>query len=458
MAHHKKQIDDWALDYWLLQQYAKLCFRIWYRKITFINAPGIVGKSLIIAPNHQNALMDAMVFVCNTPLQPVFLARADIFKGKRLSRFLHFLNIMPIYRIRDGIENVKRNDEVFERTTRVLHNRKNPLIMFPEGNHGDRRRLRPLVKGLFRIAFQAQEKFGEEQGVQILPVGIDYGHYQNFRTTLFVNVGEPIEISDFYREYVDNQAQAINHLKDVYAEQLRHLMIDIQNEAYYELYMNLRSIFRNEMKSFLNIRSGSLQGDFIADKKMISALDMELDQNPGHIDALQQSVSGYLSELKKAGLRDWLLDKTANKNNNVSAVFGILSSLILLLPSIFGWIHNVLPYLFTASRVHNIKDPQFHSTFKYVVGMIVFPVWYLVIAGILACFSLPALVIIAYIIMLPVTGLIAFRYFINIRKLAGRIRYIRKRNLVRDLERMRSNFCTEIQTIMHKHLSNGNQK
>lgn len=447
------------MDYWLLQRYASLCFRIWYRKITFLNADRIVrGKSLIIAPNHQNALMDAMVFVCNTPFQHVFLARADIFKGKRLSRFLHFMNIMPIYRIRDGIENVKRNDEVFERTTRVLHNRQNPLILFPEGNHGDRRRLRPLVKGLFRIAFQAQEKFGTAQGVQILPVGVDYGHYQNFRTTLFVNVGEPIEISEFYTEYADNPAQAINHLKDVYADRLRDLIIDIQTEEYYELYMDLRGIFRNEMKSFLNIRSNSLGDDFIADKKMIRALDMELEKNPGHIQALQQSVSGYLSELKKAGLRDWLFDKKINKSNTVSATISILLSVILALPGIFGWVHNILPYFFTASRVHNLKDPQFHTTFKYVVGMIVFPVWYLIVAVILACFSLPVMVIIPYIIMLPVTGLIAFWYFMHLRKLAGRIRYMCKKKQVRDLESSRREICTEILSIIQKHLSHENQK
>jgi 1-acyl-sn-glycerol-3-phosphate acyltransferase len=194
----KKAIDDWALDYWLLQRYAKLCFRIYYRKVEIINRHNIpLNQPIILAPNHQNALMDAMVLVCNMPFQIVFLARADIFKGKRMARFLTFTNIMPIYRMRDGIENVKRNDEVFEKTVQVLNNKNNPLGMFAEGNHGDKRRLRPLVKGLFRIAILAQEEYGNEPGVKIVPIGIDYGHYQHFRSTLFVNIGEPTEIAPF---------------------------------------------------------------------------------------------------------------------------------------------------------------------------------------------------------------------------------------------------------------------
>ena len=124
---------------------------------------------------------------------------------------------MPIFRIRDGIENVKKNDEVFEKTVQVLHNCNNPLGLFAEGNHGDKRRLRPLVKGLFRIAFLAQEHFGDKPGVKIVPVGIDYGHYQHFRTTLFVNMGDPIEVSQFYDDYAENPVTAINRLKDAFA-------------------------------------------------------------------------------------------------------------------------------------------------------------------------------------------------------------------------------------------------
>ncbi len=461
LAYKKKQIDDWALDYWLLQQYAKLCFRIYYRRVTMVNSNRIIsGESLIIAPNHQNALMDAMVLVCNTPFQHVFLARADIFKGKRLSRFLHFTNIMPIYRIRDGIENVKRNDEVFEKTTRVLHNRQSPLIIFPEGNHGDKRRLRPLVKGLFRIAFQAQEKFGDQKAVKILPVGIDYGHYQNFRTTIFVNVGEPIEIADFHKEYVENSVQAINHLKDIYAERLSQLIIDIQTEDYYDLYMNLRMIFRNKMKAILNLHSNSLYDDFVADKKMIQVLDLELEHDPQKIEALNHSVSRYLSDLQQEGLRDWLLDENQKKNHVTAIAVNILLSVILFPVSLFGCIHNILPYWVTVSKARNIKDTQFRSTFKYVVGMIVFPIWYGLIAGVLAILSWPAVIIIPYLILLPITGLLSFHYFINLKKIAGRIRYMRKRKKPSGIrmESARNEICTQMLDIIKKHLSpNENQ-
>ena len=40
---------------------------------------------LIFAPNHQNALMDALAVLFTHKGQPVFLARADIFKKKAIA-------------------------------------------------------------------------------------------------------------------------------------------------------------------------------------------------------------------------------------------------------------------------------------------------------------------------------------------------------------------------------------
>ncbi|HLO60788.1 MAG TPA: 1-acyl-sn-glycerol-3-phosphate acyltransferase [Bacteroidales bacterium] len=451
----KKSIDEWALDYWLLQQYAKLCYRIYYRKVEIKNLDRIpLNKAVLLAPNHQNALMDALVFVLNTSMQIVFLARADLFKTKRMSKFMHFLNIMPVYRIRDGFENVKKNDEVFARTTEVLNNRNNPLIIFPEGNHGEYRRLRPLVKGLFRVAFQAQEPNGTTPAVVILPVGIDYKHYWNFRTTIFVNIGEPIQVSEYYTEYTENPANAINRLKDDYAAELSKLMIDIQTTEYYDLYMHLREMYNERMKKELGITEKSLDAAFRSDKVMIDILNKELSENPENIIKLNNLVIPYQAEVKNQKLRDWVIKKGG---------FSIprhLLSLVLYLAGLpvflFGFVHNILPFGLTASRVKNIKDTQFHSSFKFVVSMIVFPVWYLIIGGVLALTHLPILIILFYIILLPLTGLLAFTYYIGFRKWLGCLRFLSGKNSVKvkKLVSDRSAIISMMNDIVRKHYSN----
>ena len=144
----KKSIDEWSLRYWLLQQYMKLVYWVYFRKVESINNSNLPRKMpVILAPNHQNALIDALAFCYDTELQTVFLARADIFKKKTIAAILNYLNIMPVFRIRDGISNVRKNDEIFEKCLRIIHNKLNPLCIFPEGNHADKRRIQPPGEG-----------------------------------------------------------------------------------------------------------------------------------------------------------------------------------------------------------------------------------------------------------------------------------------------------------------------
>jgi 1-acyl-sn-glycerol-3-phosphate acyltransferase len=455
----KKAIDEWALDYYLLQSYALLIFRMFYRKICVVNRNNIpVNQPVILAPNHQNALMDAMVLVCRSGYQVVFLARADIFKSKFLIRFLTFINIMPIFRIRDGYENVKKNDVVFEKTLRVLRNKYNPLGMFPEGNHGDRRRLRQLVKGIFRIAFMAQEDYGDNPGVKIIPVGIDYGHYQHFRTTLLVNIGKPIEVSEFYPVFKENPVLAINQLRDRYASELSKLMIDIQTEEFYDLYMLLRSIYNENMREKLGIAGDSLPEKFAADKVMIGLLNHELETNPDNLRQLNMLTTDYQEGLKKARLRDWVLKK--EKYSVLALLLALITNIILLPVFVFGFINNYPLYRFAESRVKGIKDKQFQSSFKFVIGMLGLPAWYILLIVILIFIPISGWIKLLYMLLLPATGLIAFSYFIGLKKFRARYRYTLNNNKpeIIGLKKLRNNILNRMHDIVNRQHPNHENK
>ena len=419
----KRSIDQWTWDYWLVQRYVRFCYKLFYKKIYVKNLQNIPkNQPVLLAPNHQNALMDALVFVGNTPFQVVFMARADIFKGRLLKHFLNFLNIMPIYRIRDGIDNVRRNDEVFEKTLQVFRNKYNPIGIFPEGNHGDRRRLRPLVKGIFRMAFLAQEDYKDKPGVKIVPVGLDYGHYSNFRTSIFINIGKPIEVSEYYKTYEVDKVKAINGLKDRLSSEISRLMIDIQNASYYKLYISLRTIYNKRMREIIHIKGGTLYDKFLADKKMIEQLDKEYDVNPSKFKGLDEKVRNYIQELRTLNIRDWVVEK-----RNFNKPFEFLKALVLILLSpltIPGLINNLLPYKIIEKLVKKIKDPQFLSSVKFVGGMVFFPLYYIIVSVLAAIIIPGALFSWIYIILIPLSGIFTYTYFIWLKKLKGKLNFL----------------------------------
>jgi len=420
----RKSIDEWSLKYWLTQRYVNLAYRLYYGKFVSVNRLVIPhDMPVILAPNHQNALMDALVFVYDSGYQPVFLARADIFKGKWVIKFLTFLNIMPIFRMRDGIDNVRRNDEVFEKSLSVLLNRHNPLCLFPEGNHGDKRRLRPLVKGIFRIALLAQDAFGDKPGVKIIPVGLDYGHYQKFRSSVFVNYGKPIEVAEYYQLWKENPVNALNLLRERLADELKKLMIHISTDEYYDLYMNLRVVYNSSMRNRMGITDTSLAGRFAADKKMIEILDRHLKKSPKDIFRLNQQMEEYLNLLKQNNFRDWVIEKA--KFSPFIILAELIPAVVLLPVFVYGFILNILPYyipVYIAKK--KAKDPQFISTIKFVSALILFPITYLLwlIPGIIV---LPGIWFkLAFIVSMPLSGYAAFKYYIFLKKLWAKTRFL----------------------------------
>ncbi|MDD4828272.1 MAG: 1-acyl-sn-glycerol-3-phosphate acyltransferase, partial [Bacteroidales bacterium] len=165
----RKRIYDKNVCYTVLKYYVGLFFKMAYRKREYHGLDKIPKDGAVIfAPNHTNALMDALavLFVNNNP--KVFVARADIFKKPLFSRILFFLKIMPINRIRDGRNTLKNNDETIQLSADVLkHNV--PFVILPEGAHRPMHSLLPLGKGIFRIALLANEELQGYRPVYIVP-------------------------------------------------------------------------------------------------------------------------------------------------------------------------------------------------------------------------------------------------------------------------------------------------
>ncbi len=436
------KIDKWSPGYWFVKNiFVKWSYKSYFRNFSVKNLHRVpADKAVIFAPNHQNALMDALSIVVSNKQQAVFIARADIFKNPVISRILTFLKIIPMYRMRDGAVNLKKNEEIFNLTLRILRKNKTQIVIFPEGNHGDKRRLRPLVKGIFRMAFRVQEDYGDKPGVMLQPVGLDYGHYQNFGSTLLVNYGEPFDISEYYTVYRENPAVGINRLRERLSGEMKKYMIHIEPEEYYDLYMDLRRVYNDRMRQRVNIKGKSLYDRFRADKKMIELLEKYRERDTGKLDNMNVLMKQYRHGVSDLNLRDWVFRK---KKYSLLLLTLEGLGLVLLFPLfVLGLINNYIPYKVPSFTIKNIKDAQFHSSVKYGAGLIIVLLYYLLLMILAIIFIRPLWLMPVYILTIPFTGHFAFRYAVRWKKLLGRFRYAilvkRGNRKILDLQKIRN--------------------
>ena len=379
------------------------------------------NRPVLFAPNHQLALMDTMALLMTSRRDAVFLARADAFKKKFIAGILRIFKILPVYRIRDGASELLKNEDIFDEAFQVLSRLNCPVCVMPEGNHGNKRRLRPLVKGIFRIAFKAQDEFGTGQGVVIVPVGIDYSSYANFRSNLYVQYGEPIEVSEFFTEFTENQPRAMNSIRNRLAEEMRNVMIDIRSEDHYDMYMLLRDTYNRRMRKRLGFRKKDLHHRFLADKHMIQELETAENEQPEKIMELSEMCREYKQGYSSIGLRDWLFNKS--RYSTPVLFLACLGMLALLPVFLYGAILNIFMYWLSAKLSKIAKDPQFRTTFKFVAGGFLFPIYYFILFIPVWIFTDPGWIKWVFLLSLPLTGSIAHTCLIWYKKLKSLLKY-----------------------------------
>jgi hypothetical protein len=107
------------------------------------------GPLLIIA-NHPNSFLDALIIGSYYKRRVYFLARGDAFK-KPIHRFLlESLNMIPVYRLREGKEFLHLNDYAFNKSIDLL-SKGFAVLIFIEGICINSNELQPFKKGTARI-------------------------------------------------------------------------------------------------------------------------------------------------------------------------------------------------------------------------------------------------------------------------------------------------------------------
>lgn len=385
--------------------YVTALHNLFYKNIVVEGLENIPKNGpIIFAPNHQNALMDPLAVLFTSKKQIVFLARADIFKNKLIAKFLNFLKILPVFRIRDGKENLTNNDFTFNVAVKVLESGQN-VGLFPEARHTDKRRLLNFKKGIPRLAFLAEEKNNFNLNIKIIPVGIYYSKYNKMRSILHVRYGKPINVNDFKDEYLESPQKAMLSLRDALEEAIKPLVINIRSIELYDTYESIRILYvKNLIKKF---KLGKLSeiNRFKADKITIKALETFEQDNPEEMQGIKEKVREY-EEIKAK----YFLSNQSIEKPFLSIFRLVINSIIILLciPAfLYGLINNLFTYFIPKMLVLKIKDKQFHSSIKFGWAVFVIPLIYAIQIIIVALFFSKLWIILAYAISLPVFGLIA---------------------------------------------------
>jgi 1-acyl-sn-glycerol-3-phosphate acyltransferase len=399
----EKPIQDFNFFYWLLKPFVQFSFVCHYNSVTLRGLKNLPRKSggYILAPNHQQALMEPLAILVATQRPTVFLARADIFE-KPVQRFLlTFLKILPIYRIRDGKESLSKDAEIFDKSRSVLL-ANYPLCLMAEGRHNNRHQLLPLVKGMFRIAGDAQKQMGDKP-LYIVPVGMDFDEYEQPYSNLIINIGKPISVQPFMKTFEENEALALNQMRDALAPAMMKQMHDIRSKTYYEEINTLCNI-ENKYWRRHSRKTNTAWHRFNVRRALANKYDsLEAGLSDPIIE--QTTLSSDIFEKTMQKTRDYqqrcrnlhISEKLSSEHYGfwLTMLHTVILGGIVTAMCLVGWVRWIIffcllcypvPFLpFHLIAKHAIADSQFRSSITYGIRLTFAFLWILAFAIVCNC-------------------------------------------------------------------------
>ena len=180
---------------WLVKIWVRLGLLFFCKKV-FVSRQkkNLKDTPTILACNHPNSFLDALIIGSHYPREVYYLARGDVFDKPFVARILRMLNMIPVYRISEGKENLINNQNSFEECIELFKKNKTILI-FSEGVCINEWKLRPLKKGTARIAYTAWHSEHIDNMV-VLPVFISYNSFNTQPKTVWIKENNFIKRED----------------------------------------------------------------------------------------------------------------------------------------------------------------------------------------------------------------------------------------------------------------------
>jgi 1-acyl-sn-glycerol-3-phosphate acyltransferase len=370
----RKNIYDKDWGYNILKPIVDWNLKHSYRKVEVRGKENIpTDGAVIIAPNHCNTLMDALVILRAFDNETVFGARADMFNNAFIAKLMYFIRILPMVRQRDGLRNVLKNYETQEIIVDTLKN-KVRFCMFPEGRHRPAHSLQTLGKGTFRAALAANAEFGDQMPVYIVPAGIEYGDYFRYRSTSLVTFGKPINVTETVKELnLDNEAQVMDHLRKELSARMSELITYLPYDENYDAKWALTKVRALDFK-------GGLYEKMLNNRAIVADINAACEADPEKMADVLAKASAFEKARRKKGVSIYSFRK---KNLALSVARKGLAAILGLPYLLFSGI-VALPMWGIAEFLRNtIRDKAFRNTAIFGVklaGNIIFGLTYLILA------------------------------------------------------------------------------
>lgn len=441
--------------YNFLKTVCKLALNVYFRKKHVVGKENLPQQGpFILVANHPSSFLDPLCIAVETKPKINFLAKGVLFKNKLVASILKGLNMVPIHRAEDNPKLLNKNTEVFKDCYKKLKD-DGIIMIFPEGTSEMERRLRKIKTGAARIALGAEKEYNYQLNLKIVPVGLNYTKSSRFRSEATVNIGEAINISDYFEAYKKDEIATAKDLTAEIESRIRTLMVAIDKEENDELIERIESIYKNTLKA-KNEEENEVINDIKSSQKITEAVSYFQVKNPALYDNMANKIDQYFLKLRRVKLSDKSLEK--NNTESLGNLFKSSIALILGFPLwLFGILTSYIPYKLPRAVALKITDSEaFYGALLMSLGTFFFILFYSIEIFLFWYFIKIPLLTIAFGILVVLSGFYTIYYARNARRLFFNFKLYNKKHIAKHLLEERNQLINEFEKIRALYLEEKN--
>ena len=389
---------------WLLPLFsalARVAARVYYR-VRFAGPPVPAAGPVLLVANHPNSLLDPTLVVASAERPVRFLAKAPLFTDRKIGWLVKAAGAIPVYRRSDDPALMSRNEDAFRAVFQVLGDGA-AVGIFPEGiSHSDSS-IAPLKTGAARIALGAATIIGKT--FPIVPVGLSFREKDIFRSEALVVRGAPIAWDDLLIAGTDD-AKAVRGLTARIDASLRAVTLNLESWEDRPLVECAVRIWEAER------HEPSREAERLARLEFTTGVlaQVRLTGDASGL-TLADDVRSHDARLKRFNLRP--ADLAADVGTG-TGIRWAARRLHLLIPIglVFAALGAALfwvPYWLTGAVVGRLRlEQDTRSTWKLLVGMVLYALWLVLLVVIVAVMAGTAAALVALVLIpaIAMTGLV----------------------------------------------------
>jgi glycerol-3-phosphate O-acyltransferase/dihydroxyacetone phosphate acyltransferase len=396
---------------------------------------------VLLCINHPNNFIDSLLVGGALPRKVHYLATAALFRNRFVARFLRACGAIPVYRKQDDPSSLRgpsssggaslaapattaeRNVGTFEACFKAFGQGR-LVAIYPEGTTHAEARVQRIKTGAARLALGYETE--RPGALRVIPVGLNFDARKSFRGRVLVSFGPVIPVTPYLDAYRRDPVKAVEALTDAIQWGIEAEVVHVERIDESRLVNAVQELYRDQLVRELREERGlaERQVDLVRlSRAIVDSTNYFKQRDPERVERIWQSIQSYRALLAEYHVKDEAVRARLERRRQGQRIRRGWEAIAGFPFFLYGATVNFLPYWIPrwVARRMSHKETDY-ATWRFLTAMLALPLFWGLETWIVARLA-GAAVALVFALSLPISGVIAYRYWVGAGRLRSRLRF-----------------------------------